>query len=287
MRTRIFPESNYRSVFMNWKTIRIAIDKSKPILELSHPEFYDLKITNYCSGGCSYCYQNSVKEAHYENIVGKSLSLFEWMTDNEKPYQIAIGWWNPNEHPDFIELLETLDWLDIMPNYTSNWIWLTPEIIEATKLYCWGVAITCHPHLAEHWTEWVELLAKNWIRVNLHILISDKRSIDRMVKIYNKFKDKVDYLVLLPLMEMWRQKQEVKVDYPHLQSVYKNLDMSKIAFWANFYPYVKDDNLDISLYEPEIMSKYIDLKWEWAIYKSSFAEKPIRNLNLNNISYEK
>ena len=278
MRTRKFKESNYRSVFINWKTLRIAIDKEKDIWELEYPEFYDLKITNYCTGWCPYCYQNSIKEGHYKNIIWKTKQLFWDMTENQKPYQIAIGWGNPNEHPDFVELLKYLDSIDIMPNYTTNWIWLTKEVIEATKKYCWGVAVSCHPHLTDEWMNAVHLLHENWIKVNLHVLLSDSRSMLNMLYIYNNFKDKVDYLVLLPLMKMWRQKEEIDVNYKKLQWAYEHMDMSKIAFGANFYPYVKDDNLDISLYEPEIMSKYIDLKWEWSIYKSSFTTEKIRDL---------
>jgi len=55
IKTRSFPEENYRSVYHNFKTIRMYYDSSKPIVELKYPEFYDVKITNYCSGACNYC----------------------------------------------------------------------------------------------------------------------------------------------------------------------------------------------------------------------------------------
>ena len=53
-------------------------------------------------------------------------------------------------------------------------------------------------------------------------------------------------------------------------------DASKIAFGANFYPYLKegDHNIKISLYEPEIMSKFLDLK-DMSIYPSSFSNEKI------------
>ena len=41
---------------MNGKTIRIAIDPSKPITELLYPEFYDVKVTSHCKGQCPYCF---------------------------------------------------------------------------------------------------------------------------------------------------------------------------------------------------------------------------------------
>ena len=53
--TRTFPEHNYRALHFNGKTVRIALDPSKPITELAYPEFYDIKVTSHCKGGCSYC----------------------------------------------------------------------------------------------------------------------------------------------------------------------------------------------------------------------------------------
>ena len=50
----------------------------------------------------------------------------------------------------------------------------------------------------------------------------------------------------------------------------KKGNINDIAFGANFYPYLKDQKeIPVILYEPEIMSKYLDLK-DMALYKSSF-----------------
>jgi organic radical activating enzyme len=283
MKIRKFKDKNYKAIFNEWKTIRIALDSSKPILELDYPEFYDLKITNYCSWWCKYCYQESKKEKHYDDIIWKTKHIFWWMSDNEKPFQIAIGGGNPNEHPDFISLCKCLKNMWIMPNYTTNGMWLTNEVIKATKEYCWWVAITCHLHLVKHRMYAIKKLTQEWIKVNLHILISDKKSIDMFKLIYDKFSNVIDYFVLLPLMKMWRQKQEVDIDYTYLENMYEKLDMKKIAFGANFYPYLrstKSKNLNLSLYEPEIMSKYIDLD-TWYLFKSSFDNQPRENLLLN------
>ena len=62
-------------------------------------------------------------------------------------------------------------------------------------------------------------------------------------------------------------------------------DTQKIAFGAGFYPYLlrKDHNIKVSLYEPEIMSKFISLEGVGAIYKSSFHLDPIKENLFNNI----
>ena len=59
IKTREFKESNYKSVFFNNKTIRMAIDTTKPITKLEYSEFYDISIggtIGYCLGNCQECY---------------------------------------------------------------------------------------------------------------------------------------------------------------------------------------------------------------------------------------
>ena len=50
--------------------------------------------------------------------------------------------------------------------------------------------------------------------INMHYIISDKKSVDDFIKIYNQYKDIVLYFVLLPLMPSG------PVSYTHLD-VYK------------------------------------------------------------------
>ena len=57
MRTRKLPDSNYSSIFINGKTLRIPIDTKKPITELAWPEFYDISPGNKCATGkCDFCF---------------------------------------------------------------------------------------------------------------------------------------------------------------------------------------------------------------------------------------
>ena len=152
IRKRCFPKENYIGIYLNHKTIRVPIDKTKPILELEYPEFYDVKITNACTGECVYCYQDSVIEDHYPDVIQKINDFFGPMDMNQRPFQVAIGGGNPNEHPDFIKVLQAFHDLGITPNYTTNGIGMADgNIIQATKDLCGGVAITCHRHLDHDW----------------------------------------------------------------------------------------------------------------------------------------
>ena len=94
--------------------------------------------------------------------------------------------------------------LDIMPNYTTNGMHLTDEVIQATKDYCGGVAVSCHPHLEKTWKKAVNKLVANNIRTNVHIIVGEEGSTDKFWEIYNEFNDKVEYFVLLPYQKVGR-----------------------------------------------------------------------------------
>ena len=275
IKTRIEESANYRAIWCNGKTLRFAIDPEKPITELKYPEFYDIKITNWCSGGCKYCYQDSNQnEPHYENIIGKIRTFFDAVPKENLPFQCAVGGGETTSHPDFIELLRVLkEEYDICPNYTTNGMFYNKEdwfgVIDATQKYCGGVAVSCHPHLESYWHNAALTFHAHRIKLNFHIIISDKESIDYFVKIYDYWENKVDYFVLLPYGNQGRAEHK-DIDWEYLVEKLP-ANQSKIAFGANFYPYLLKGghNIKISLYEPEIMSKFLDLK-DMKIYPSSF-----------------
>jgi sulfatase maturation enzyme AslB (radical SAM superfamily) len=279
MRTRSFPKENYKAVYINGKTMRFLHDNTKPMKELKYPEFYDIKITNMCNGGCPYCYQNSTPDAEFTmDMVVKIKNYFEPMTMNERPFQVAIGGGEPTLHPYFMEILRTFKTLGIVPNYTTNGMCITPEIVAATKAYCGGVAITCHEHLHEYWKHAHSMFTQMGVKTNFHIVISDRKSIDNFLQIYNVYKGDVEYFVLLPYIVKGRAKP-MKIEYDYLfEQLDKLDDISDVAFGARFYKHKKKlQCLGVSLYEPEIMSKYLDMV-EMKMYKSSFDSKPIKKI---------
>lgn len=230
VRTRTFPESNYHAVFHNGKTLRFAIRDDEPIQELRFPEFLDIKITNTCPGGCAWCYQSSIRDdGHYAGIVAKAEDYFGRLSFNERPFQLAIGGGEPTLHPEFCDLLAWASSRGIMPNYTTNGMALTPAVLEATGRYCGGVALSCHPHLQEHWRAGVGKLLplkemNPHFKVNFHVIISDAESIDYFRSIYEEYHGTVDYFVLLPLIHQGRaQDSDKQIDYPYLEEVLADL----------------------------------------------------------------
>lgn len=280
IKTRIEVEANYRAIWCNGKTLRFAIDPSKEITELKYPEFYDIKVTGNCNGECPYCYMDSKVENHYDNIIEKTKTFFNNIPKENLPFQVALGGGEPTSHPDFIELLEVLkEDFDICPNYTTNGMWTKGSdhclnesqiyLLNATKEFCGGVAVSCHPHLKKYWKDAAEYY-KQWdIRLNFHIIISDKESIDYFKEIYDEWEDWIDYFVLLPYGNQGRAENK-SIDWEYLVQMLPK-QQNKIAFGANFYPYLLKGghNIKVALYEPEIMSKFLDLK-DMQIYSSSF-----------------
>jgi organic radical activating enzyme len=285
IKTRVFPEHNYKGIHFNGKTIRVALDPNKPIDELDYPEFYDVKVTSFCKGNCPWCYQNSLQTVkHPKNIIQRFISFFGGLTENQKPFQIAFGGGEPTTHPDFPNLMKTSYDMGIVPNYTTNGMWVDfpedkkQEILHVSKNYCGGVAISTHPHLERYWREAVNIYLDNKIFTNLHIIIGDKKTVDKFKSVYNEFHGKVKYFVLLPLTAQGRAKESF-VDWDYFQKSIEG-NPEDVAFGANFYPYLMKDpgRFKVSLYEPELMSKYLDLE-TMNIYPSSFSNKVIKNVS--------
>lgn len=275
MKTRVFPECNYKAIYLSGNTLRLALNPSEPIKEVTYPEFYDVKVTSKCGGGCGYCYQNSVDSVlNQEGIVERFLSFFGKFDRNQKPFQIAFGGGEPTAHPDFLRLMEECFKLGITPNYTTNGMWaFSPEkdeILKVTKKICGGVAVSTHPHLEKYWREAANLLIDNGTPTNLHIIIGNRESMDTFAEIYKEFTGRIKYFVLLPLSAQGRS-QDSFSDWEYLKS---KVDGSPrdVAFGANFHPYLSKEptRFKVSIYEPESMSAYLDLE-KMKVYRSSFS----------------
>lgn len=340
-RARFSLKDNYFASFINGITTRYhLVDDDSPIAPLKYPEFYDIHITDFCQGGCDFCYMNSTEGSrHAENAIEKIEEFFGPMTifniseflnlvinkyddikitiqkltksintnnyvymdllfkylmtkgfkdkiitelknypENQKPFQVALGGGNPNQHPDFVNILKKFNELQIVPNYTTNGMGLTDKILEATQQYCGGVAVSCHPHLRKYWELGAKELSKAKIQLSYHHIIGDKNSVNRFIDIFEneKLDSLVSYHVLLPLIAQGRAKYSC--DQNAKEKLFNYLEklnpdrLQKIAFGAKFY----DDLLEkkynfpgISIYGPEDFSKFLYIK-SMKIYGSSF-----------------
>lgn len=283
IKTRSERQANYKAVFVNGKTIRLPIDPTKTITELHYPEFYDLSPGNRCSGGCDYCYAGASRTGvHYKNLVDKINRFFGTMTETQRPFQVAIGGeQEPLENPEIWDMMNRLLELGIVPNYTTNGMFVTDKVIEKTLTLTNGVAVTMHSHLEKFWRRAIQKFAEAKIKLNVHVIISDAASIDYTENLYREFVDTgmVDYFVLLPYMNTGHAANNPKrIDFNHLERwVDKVFKAGRLAFGANFYSFIKKHRAkyDVSIYPPEIMSKYLILNDDMVLCNNSFEKKTV------------
>lgn len=281
IRTRTEKSANYHAVFFKGQTLRIPINPALPITELEYPEFYDLSFGDKCvTGKCPWCYaKGNPKGQHYPNIVQKIKDYFGSMTPNQRPFQVAIGGQQePLEHPEIEGALAALSELGIVPNFTTNGVLFDDNAVRLAKTYCGGVAITMHPHLEEHWRKAIALATSSGIRTNVHFVVSDEESVKLLMRVFDEYKDKVEYFVLLPHMNVGFAARNPKtVAYDMLEKWLDTVSsLGNVAFGANFYKFLtRLKKWDVSLYPPEILSKYLVMNDKMLLCNNSFDMKPV------------
>lgn len=264
MRIRIDKDANYKAIFFNGKTIRSRLDLSKPILAPLYAEIEDVAINSLCYANCSYCYTSATKKGtNFEDIVEKAKNVWGSVKLNNRPFQIAIGGAGESTlHPDWIPFVKAVRDLDIIPNYTTNGMHLSHDILRATEAYCGGVALSYHPHLRKYYDNALYSLRATKTKLNTHIIIGDKKSLIDLQAIYETYKDVIEYFVVLPYQAVGRGKQidtEETWDATFKWIAQLPIERQKqFAFGALFYPYLIKNvvNLDIDIYEPELYSGY-------------------------------
>ncbi len=114
--------------------IRLSfLDKPKPYVKSATPELVDIKITNYCPYGCTYCYQDST-ETGVHGDKGFLEDLCGYLDDMEV-FEVALGGGETTLHPHFASLLREFHRRGIVPNFTTrnpNWV-KNAEIRDAVK----------------------------------------------------------------------------------------------------------------------------------------------------------
>ena len=289
IRTRVLPEYRYSAAWNNLKTTRFSSPLS---LKPDKSEFYDVSITSRCNLECPFCYVSaSHKGKDYTNICEKALFFFGNMDDNSKPFQIAIGSeGEPTIHPEFIRFLETIYKLNIVPNFTTNGLTIanndsySKELLDAAEKYCAGVAVSANTYNNTVWTKWnlaVDKLLQRDVYVNLHIVVSDSRSIRNLKMIYDTYKDVVHTFVILPLMKNGRSNECMSIEsFNELRKFYGECDdVERLAFGANMYRHLisQEDNglpfIKCNTFEPEMFSKNLILDDTIRITPSSFDTK--------------
>lgn len=165
----------HQTIFNQRTGFQLRIEKTKGenlVWNEFGPELIDISITNWCDQSCIFCYKNS--NSFGKNIEIGDLQIILEQARKMKVLQIALGGGNPNQHPQFIEILRMIrqDY-DIVPSYTTNGRGLTEEILEATHNYCGAVAVSAYRPYIEL-KQSIKKFSDKGIRTNIHFLLTSE-----------------------------------------------------------------------------------------------------------------
>lgn len=111
---------------------------------ICHPESIDVKITDYCDMGCSYCHESSTV-AGYHCDIEKLMSVVSGL---QSGVELAIGGGNPLSHPQLVELLRCLGKMGFISNITVNqghlkrYGALIEKLVAEKLVYGIGISVT-------------------------------------------------------------------------------------------------------------------------------------------------
>ena len=276
MRTRLFKELNYRAMFFQGNTFRSEIEPGKGFAPQRFPEIEDVSLGTKCLANCSFCYTSAIKDGVlYPNVVDKIKDYYGGLTTNERPFQVALGGGGePTMHPEFCEVLRVFKELDILPNYTTNAMHLSPEVLRASAMYAGGVAISCHPHLTKVWKAGIGKLLNAGVKTCLHIIVGEPGSSDYLWDIYDNTEN-ILYYVALPYIPVGRANAiDTEKEFLKFFAEAISRKTKDISFGALFYPFFQKhpwivEALNISVYEPEVLSGYRLLDQSYKILRRS------------------
>lgn len=110
----VFNKDNGLKIHLNFSASVIPQNNYRP----DKPELVDLKITDFCPFGCTWCYQDSKptgKHADYQEIA----HLYYEFKHNSI-FEVALGGGEPTMHPDFLKIIKGFKREGVIVNFTTK-----------------------------------------------------------------------------------------------------------------------------------------------------------------------
>jgi len=167
-RIRYFTNGHY-VLFFDTKTgleILNGVNGRKDPFCLILPSLLDIGVMGTCKHKCKFCYQGHV------NRPNMKLSDFKQIIDEVFYHtsQVALGGrGDPNQHPDFEEMLKYCRQKNVVPNYTTSGIDITDKQIEISKM-CGAVAVS--DYRKPYTYDALNRLMDSGIKTNIHYIFS-------------------------------------------------------------------------------------------------------------------
>lgn len=151
--------------------------KPDPFWSPHGPELMDISITNWCDKGCVFCYKSSTRHGSHMALLDYKRLIDEAAAMGT--HQVALGGGNPNQHPDFEEILDYTWAKGVVPNYTTNGRGLTGAVLDATQRNCGAVAVSAYPPYDET-ADTIRRLTDRGIKTNVHFIV-DSESVNTAI----------------------------------------------------------------------------------------------------------
>lgn len=195
---RRYRESGYFVCFdsESGQMLRGSMTAKEPFWNWRGPELLDISITDYCERNCDFCYRETSSNGTFMPLEQYTKIIAQ--AETAGVLQVALGGGNPNQHPDFVSILEVTRKHHIIPSYTTNGQGMTDEIYNATKHYCGAMAVSWY----EPYLEAIQVI-KNCqekdIKVNIHYLLhrNNIRAATEMLQSSPSFLQQVNAIVFL------------------------------------------------------------------------------------------
>lgn len=126
------------------KKYRFTLDENDPApVKAYSPELVDIKITDYCTYGCSFCYQGSTRAGRMATKVElqKAVQTLAKM----KVMEVAIGGGEPTTHPHLYEFIGWLKEAGIRANVTTrnkDWVSGHFKSLSWDNRYSMGIGLS-------------------------------------------------------------------------------------------------------------------------------------------------
>lgn len=115
---------------------------------LPAPELLDVKLTDVCSVGCAYCYQDSRPDRGHARLEDVALMAAE--AGKAGVFEVALGGGEVSEYPHFHEVLNLFRDAGVVPNFTTRRMrWLSRHWLEFRELVG-GVAVSVNSATEVH-----------------------------------------------------------------------------------------------------------------------------------------
>jgi radical SAM protein with 4Fe4S-binding SPASM domain len=232
-----YPNQNYSTVF-NKSTGFFAriedVEHPEPFWAMSGPELLDISITNYCERGCDFCYRNSTPQG--KHILFEDYRKIIRQAKEIGVLQVALGGGNPNQHPQFIQILEETASQGIVPSYTSNGIGLSHEILKATKEFCGALAISAYSPYESYLEPIVNHISKYDIKTNIHFLLNTD-TVEKAILWMTQpptFLEKINAIIFLNYKPVNSGNELLLKNSSLLQNFFEQVEKSKIHLKIGF-----------------------------------------------------